>query len=97
MKALSLSKSAPRISRCGDGPGDGAPLCVGATARELLSAVVQTQGETPRRRKGDQAVSPAGDAVRACPGPPKAAEGDQATAARDVSHARSGGASGRDP
>ena len=42
---------------------DGASLRGGASARELLPAVVQAEGEASRGRKGHQALSRAGDAL----------------------------------
>ena len=46
-----------------DGAHDGASLCGGSAARELLPAVVQAEGEAARGREGDQALSCSGDAL----------------------------------
>ena len=64
--------------------------------RELLPAVVQAEGEAARGRQGHQALSCSGDTLRARACSSEGDQGRQGTLAGNASHARSGGASGRD-
>ena len=71
-------------------------VCGVSTAHELLPAVVQVEGQAARGREGDQALSCSGHALCARIGASEAEQGRQAAPARALSHARSGGAAGRD-
>jgi len=71
-----------------DGPEtarDGPSLCNGTTLRQLLSTVVQAQGEGPRRGESHQALSSPVDAVSARAGASKGAGGRKAAAMRSIS------------
>src|ERR1700693_5190304 len=78
-----------------DGEPNRPPLCRCPASRELLPAVIQAEGQAAGRRKGDQALPRSGYALRACAGASESRQGGQAASARDLSHARSRGASGR--
>src|ERR1700752_1446537 len=56
------------------GARDEPPLCGGTALRQLLPAVVQAEGEAPRRGESDQALSCPVDALSTCAG---ASQGDR--------------------
>src|SRR6202048_5631860 len=62
------------LRRRRDGARDGPPLCGGTALRQLLPAVVQAEGEAPRRGESDQALSCPVDALSTCAG---ASQGDR--------------------
>src|SRR5207248_10892181 len=53
------------LRRPRNGARDGPPLCGGTALRQLLPAVVQAEGEAPRRGESDQALSCSVDALPA--------------------------------
>src|ERR1700694_4019910 len=51
------------LRRPRNGAHDGTALCGGTALRQLLPAVVQAEGEAPRRSESDQALSSSVDAL----------------------------------
>ena len=68
----------------GGRPGDHTSLRGLAAVRELLPAVVQAGRQATRRRQGDQALSPAADALRATSAGRQHSDGRQEQVARDL-------------
>src|ERR1700737_1474830 len=84
------------LRRARNGARDGPPLCGGTALRQLLSAVVQAEGEAPRRGESDQALSCSVDALSPRAGASQGDRGREETATRSVSFARSYPALGQD-
>src|ERR1700736_2867782 len=84
------------LRRPRNGAHYGPPLCGGTALRQLLSAVVQAEGEAPRRGESDQALSCSVDALSPRAGASQGDRGREETATRSVSFARSYRALGQD-